>query len=212
MSNLISPKVILTGFGSFSGVTNNPTERIIDELHNEENIAHRYEILKVGVQDVTELYKSLSQMQNDLLLIHLGVATSQDCIKIECCAYNNMTFRVPDENGYQPQGECIDLNQPLEMMLDSELPLEAIALELKAEGHNVCLSRDPGRFLCNYIYYNSLIYQEACNKKRLAVFIHFPNFDKVCLDDQIKFTKRFIEVCLSQCVGCGLVNIDTSSS
>ncbi len=50
-------------------------------------------------------------LQKIIILLHLGVNTKGTCVDIEECAYNDATFRIPDQQGFQPQRECI-LSKP----------------------------------------------------------------------------------------------------
>lgn len=159
-------------------------------------IANHYEILNVDVQNVNDFHSTYSGNINDTLFVHLGVAATQEVIKIETTAYNNMTFRVPDERGFQPQGECIIGHKLFDAQLCSDLPLDNIVSILSNEGYDVTLSSDPGRFLCNYVYYNSLELQSNQNLAKNSVFIHFPNLEKIPLDNQVQFVNRFIQVTL----------------
>ena len=46
---------------------------------------------------------------------------------------------------------------------------------LSNDGWNCNLSNDPGRYLCNYIYYLSLHYKKENNKDFKVFFLHIPN-------------------------------------
>ena len=40
--------------------------------------------------------------------------------------------------------------------------------------HKVTISTDPGRYLCNYVYFNSL-FELKCDKNNVdCLFVHFP--------------------------------------
>ncbi len=111
------------------------------------------------------------------ILLHLGVDSNSTQFKLEQCAYNDATFRVPDERGYQPHCECIALVDNNEnscsgmeasssdshrhpswgKCLQTTIDLQSLCDLLRARTHeNVTISTDPGRFVCNYTYYLSL--------------------------------------------------------
>jgi pyroglutamyl-peptidase len=128
--------------------------------------------------------------------IHLGVHGKATNFLLESKAYNNMTFRCPDQNGYQPTEMCIDEIIGFEENLGTALPLEDIKADLSSlgtpdrfnllelmsylitasiSGFPVDVSVDPGRFLCNYIYYKSLRNCTDLGKPAYhALFIHVP--------------------------------------
>jgi pyroglutamyl-peptidase len=56
----------------------------------------------------------------------------------------------------------------------------------EANGELITLSSDPGRYLCNYVYFKSLLMQADLSYPRNAVFIHLPNFDKVVQSVQLE--------------------------
>jgi pyrrolidone-carboxylate peptidase len=53
-----------------------------------------------------------------------------------------------------------------------KLQLEPIAQQL-SDMFPCEVSHDPGKFICNYIYYRSLM---AANPRRFALFVHVPPF------------------------------------
>jgi pyroglutamyl-peptidase len=110
-----------------------------------------------------------------------------------------MTFRIPDVKGYQPNGIKIDDCYDFDCPVVSKLPLFELCQQLKSHGFNVMISNDPGRYLCNYIYYSSL---QACEKLQQQIstiqslpvtfhslFVHVPSFSVISKTEQIEFMK-----------------------
>ena len=102
-----------------------------------------------------------------------------------------MDFRCDDECGYHPKSTSIVPERPLEEPLSSALPLQDFCAQLTAAGHNCSISDDPGRFLCNYVYYRSL------QKVPTSVFIHVPPLEVIDLDAQVRFVQSFLEIVTS---------------
>jgi pyroglutamyl-peptidase len=113
-------KLILTGFGKFAGVDKNPTEEAVnclsDDIGAECSVQFSKRVLKVSVGAVRELIEDLhsSGEIEDTVIVHLGVDSNASRIKLERQAYNNMTFRVPDEDGDSPDGQKIADDAPFE--------------------------------------------------------------------------------------------------
>lgn len=203
------PKVVITGFGIFSGVSKNPTEDIIHSLEDwcldgcdisKATLVCSVEHLDEFLEDLNknEIRKSTSV---DILLVHLGVDCGSTSMKLETTAYNNMTFRVPDQSGFTPEFAKISDIAAFESPLESCVNIPSLCDELKSDQWNVEVSSDPGRYLCNYIYYKSL---QLTKKKQEAfgtaccqsIFIHVPKIDVIPLDKQVAFVKKAVEIML----------------
>ena len=226
------PRIVLTGFGKFNGVDDNPSTRIVEELNSKHEGFLREnrivtEILEVSVQGCEEqLYaKYCSCSSSDNLhptFIHLGVNGRIGGFNIESTGYNNMTFRCPDERAYAPQEQKIALEREFDEPLRSVFPVARIVGKIHAalEGQikinetrptapapaadedifapsdnssstppscNVCdVSTDPGRFLCNYVYYRSLFHQHSNGLPLQSVFVHVPLEERISIPDQVK--------------------------
>lgn len=80
----------------------------------------------------------------------------------------------------------MQLDQPLE----TKVNLKWLSEELHKKGHKVDISKDPGRYLCNYIYFNSL--QKVCGDHCTSLFVHFPNLQTTKHEQNIQFVKDLI--------------------
>lgn len=186
-------RVILTGFGKFGGVDENPTELIVNALKEKNIGADYFEVLNVAVDDVSLFHDKFDGCDENIF-IHLGVHGDTNCMLLEKSAYNNMTFRISDQCGYSPNMECIRDDVALDFPLDTDLDIEHMASQLLREEFEVAISHDPGRFLCNYIYYKSLNHFTCSGQTKNAIFIHVPPVDKMNIEDQIHFVVRCIEI------------------
>ena len=63
---------------------------------------------------------------------------------------------------------------PLEFDFKTKIPIEKILEKLKKNKFKVEISNDPGRFICNYLYYLSLKYGNDNDVPTL--FVHVINF------------------------------------
>ena len=182
---------IITGFGPFGTVEENPTTVIIRRLDTYlrssvvdcgdeiANLVYEYIILETSAQDVSKTMNrlrdttilKLKQKQDEeddnknnkrqrqrIILLHLGVARTTS-FRLESCAYNEATFRIPDICGYQPKQELIIREDVLEKCYKTTLDLTSLCTKLTNRyGPKICteISTNPGRYVCNYVYCTSL--------------------------------------------------------
>ncbi|KAL3501171.1 hypothetical protein ACH5RR_035620 [Cinchona calisaya] len=199
----------VTGFKKFQGVAENPTEYIVNNLRNYVEKRGLPAGVKLGSCLVLEtagdgalpvLYKVMesgipvdnNSYDEQVIWLHLGVNSGALKFAIERQAVNEATFRCPDELGWQPQQLAIipgdgGLNQARK----TSCSVEAILQHLKNKGHDVMVSDDAGRFVCNYVYYHSLRFAEQ--KGHRSLFVHVPLFFKVDEGKQMQFTLALLE-------------------
>lgn len=184
-----------------------------------------YEILEVSVDYCHSFVERIQLLypsnEYEVYCIHLGVDSNAQEIKLEQFAYNNMTFRVPDYRGYQPSNQCIlDTNDfdslkacPLNVSqmltnLNQTIREQSNVLSFEATKNTsdeidgvtkdivwVRLSSDPGRYLCNYIYYSTLSCQQLVS---CSLFVHVPPFDQINQTNQEQLIQWIIREYLTQ--------------
>ena len=199
-------RIVITGFGVFAGVTKNPSEDIVDHLKawHLEDCDISTTVLVCSVENLNQFFRELDENllswspTENVLLIHLGVDSGASTIKLETTAYNNMSFRVPDQTGYKPDLLTIIPTVGFDSPLVSCLDISALCEEMVSEKCCAIISTDPGRYLCNFIYYRSLCFCENNNKLSSrrscqSMFIHVPAIDVITLEDQVSFVKRAVE-------------------
>jgi pyroglutamyl-peptidase len=132
-------RFVVTGFGPFQGVPTNPTTVIAEGLleYLEQHCSDDHEVMASMVMNTTStvletsavaVKKFLDNLQGPeemesssgfTVLLHLGVNYQGQGFQLETCAYNDATFRIPDERGFQPEKQLICENIPLEQGLYS---------------------------------------------------------------------------------------------
>mmetsp|Transcript_7470 Transcript_7470/g.13160 ORF Transcript_7470/g.13160 Transcript_7470/m.13160 type:complete len:287 (+) Transcript_7470:117-977(+) len=247
---------IVTGFGPFHGVPDNPTSVLVRRLqahlaqeeqngedaaattppHKKNSIETHIletsaEYVRTKLDDIYDQLKTTNNQNQDaangqygenapneakkkVILLHLGVNYRGRQFQIERCAYNDATFRVPDERGYQPHRECILVKDETSeasqghkwgKRLNTTLDVQHLCQEMKQYNTTV-VSQDPGRFVCNYTYCLSLdkchMTNTTCNGKEgdeedgsrfHSLFVHVPPFEIVSEDGQFEFLLRLME-------------------
>lgn len=176
-------RFVLTGFGPFNGVADNPTSILVRELpgflskrvnagvvDTDVDLTSCMEALIIETsaeavrREIGELRKKLEPFQSAIVL-HLGVNVDGKRFHLEQCAYNDADFRVPDEKGFQPSrapildtcpwGSTITTSFDVPELVDLlNKSFSSAAFEEVLPISNV--STDPGRFVCNYIYCTSM--------------------------------------------------------
>jgi len=193
----------LTGFEAFQGVAENPTELIMKEFikrKTERKVENISEVKIVGVaidpskKALEELYPIVEEKQKifpDIkqVVIHFGVNSQAKEYNLELHGYNQADFRCPDNQGNIARNQKIDTKLPREHYYRTLLPIELAFLRLK-DAFPVKLSMDPGRFLCNYIYYHSL--KRSYENNIPCLFVHIPHHTTIPLEDQLKFIDTFL--------------------
>uniref|UniRef100_A0A7S4IL09 Pyroglutamyl-peptidase I n=1 Tax=Odontella aurita TaxID=265563 RepID=A0A7S4IL09_9STRA len=204
---------VLTGFGPFRGVADNPTTTLVgsfagcltgksvDEHGNAGGTVCRLSsemkqiaphVIKAVVfetsakhvkSEINRLIGEIAQASvtgpQHVVLLHLGVNYKGLKFQIERCAYNDASFRIPDEDGFQPKRECV-LDASRENIswggkLSTTLNVDSLRRELANTGgfgDDVAVSGDPGRFVCNYTYCYSLDKAQLVNSTRSCGEFH----------------------------------------
>lgn len=114
-----------------------------------------------------------------------------------------MTFSIPDQRGFQPLQEPIVAEEGLafDQSLRTDLPLDEILSRTNTTTGNkapICLSTNPGRYLCNYLYFQSMVrLQKQCDSseqsaKKTVLFIHIPLFTAIEKERQYDVVKELI--------------------
>lgn len=126
-------------------------------------------------------------------MVHIGVASGTEEIRIERHACNNQ-YCYPDNNGTTPvHNQCVRHGAADD--LATLLPIDDVCARVTRRTHiPVKTSSDAGRFLCEFIYYQSLF----IDRKR-AVFIHVPDIDEQFTLENLAGT---IQLIIYELLGC----------
>ncbi|HET7850278.1 MAG TPA: pyroglutamyl-peptidase I [Pseudolabrys sp.] len=165
--------ILLTGFGPFSGAPFNPTETLVRKLARERRpagvtiVSHVFRTSYASVD--RELPALLREHQPDAMLM-FGLAQRTPHLRIETVARNALG-RLADVDRVAPSGR-IAVGAPHSLPLRTPGP----ALLAAARGARVeaALSRDAGRYLCNYLCWRATETAERAGGPRLAAFVHVP--------------------------------------
>jgi pyroglutamyl-peptidase len=167
------PRVLLTGFGPFPGVSENPSAWLAETLAARPPLLDAE--LHVRVLPTAWLAAELMPRLYDELqphvMIHFGVSERANSFRIERSAHNRAALRK-DAQGVVPVRPVVRHDGP--DRFDTDLPAAALAAHLKTCGLPAVISRSAGSYLCNYVYYHSLDWARRQSESRLALFVHIP--------------------------------------
>ena len=168
--------ILITGFGPFPGAPYNPTGPLVGELArrrhpafaNVRRVAH---VFPVSYEAVDRELPALLKRERPDALIMFGLAVRARQMRIEMRARNAVTRMLPDVSGRIPLAATILPGGPPTVPLRS--PAQRLLSAALATGVPVALSRDAGRYLCNYLCWRAA---EAAGTgtPSLIAFVHVP--------------------------------------
>ena len=171
------PLVLLTGFGPFPGLADNPTGKLVPELARRGRVefpAYDFEteILATVWQAAPPRAAELHAHHEPALVLHFGVAKSAQGFRIESQARNACQLTL-DAHGDVPATKIISPGGPHTRPVT--IPTRDIISQLQQRGYPVELSDDAGDYLCNAVLYHSLNAASATASRVPATgFIHIP--------------------------------------
>ena len=170
----MSAVVYLTGFEPFLAIRENPTQTLAQELDGQRfgGLTVVSRVLPVTWADTPRILVEDRERLQPELCVHLGVSGQAQVIRLERYAYNTIRSNFEDNVGVHLEEQPIDPARPLEFSLETSLDLNAVLGEVRTDELPVELSEDPGRYLCNRAYYESLKRPQTP-----SLFVHVPHTD-----------------------------------
>jgi pyroglutamyl-peptidase len=167
-------RVLVTGFGPFPGVRENPTATIIAALEKYRprlsrlGIELTLEVLPVTYAEIAPRLDALAKRINPDAILHLGLARRRKVMCIETRAVNRLSLLHRDARKISPPGMRVVPGAP--HVLKSTFPAALVSAALGHAGYMSRLSINAGRYVCNQTLYLSL----ALFPGRPVGFIHIP--------------------------------------
>ena len=186
--------VLITGYPKFSNFEHNVSEKILSLLKQMDFGKTKIftELLSVDEFGCNLTADKIKSGETFDVIIHLGFSSKSDKIRFEKYAYNEYKMSQPDNSGRCISNGEIIKNQKGRHHTNADLlPLN---YEFKAESH-VEWSEDPGRYICNETYFNTL---NAINKNPIynnikVIFIHLPPEFILDISKQTEIISRLIK-------------------
>jgi pyroglutamyl-peptidase len=169
-------KVLITGFGPFPGAPFNPTEHLVRRLARRrsqhvqtERIAHVFHVSYAAV--AAEVPELIARHRPHVILL-FGLASRRRDVCIETQAINARSVLLPDAAGILPADRTIDPQGPGFRL--GRAPHQRLLAVARASGVPARLSRDAGRYLCNFAFWHALEAAAISDKPPIVQFIHVP--------------------------------------
>jgi pyroglutamyl-peptidase len=170
------PTVLITGFGPFPGSPYNPTGPLVQRLARLRRprlatvkiVTHIFPTSYAAVD--RELPKLIAKHKPDALLM-FGLAPRARKLRIETRTRNSVAV-LPDADGVKLSRHTIQPNGPVDLPIPA--PTQRLLATVRASQVPAVLSRDAGRYLCNYLCWRAAEAARKKNGPRLAAFVHVP--------------------------------------
>jgi len=212
-------KFVVTGFGKFHGVEVNPSEVLVTNLTDSalsKELGIITAVVEVSIEGADSALAALHKREadqtntlsesgenngaspsnrrdesDDVIWLHIGVHPEQAGFCLEKVAWNEASFRVADQRGAQPQKQLILDAPTAQPSLRTSINVEDLAHALRSAEFSVETSEDPGRYLCNYIYYRSLEHSRK-HHRSYSLFLHTPPFEHQNFETQVSFLRTLL--------------------
>jgi pyroglutamyl-peptidase len=166
-------RVVLAGFGPFPGARFNPSALLVKAIARRrrpvfagiERIAHIFATTYASVD--RDLPKLLTKKPDIVLIFGLAGRRRHVCIETRAC--NSVSVLFPDASGFRPQHGYIACGKPAS--LNGNAPFTWLLGAVRNRKIPARLSRDAGRYLCNYVYWQAL---DRARGRSLVQFVHLP--------------------------------------
>ena len=173
--------LLVTGFGPFRSVTNNPSSIIVPQLSS------NHTVLSVNYEVVEEFADSLKGSPFTSILC-LGLNSNLLVPAFELYAHNS----VGSEPGYlstDHQRTVISVAGPQTLGQTFLTPKQLQTFVSPEFSSPIGISYSPGDYLCNFILYSMLV---RFPQKKIG-FVHIPAFEAMPEKEQVQSIKQLIE-------------------
>jgi len=179
------PTILLTGFGRFPGASHNPSGPLARKLARIRRpafagirrLAHVFATSYAAVD--REMPELIAHHQPDAIVM-FGLASRTKPVRIEMQARNRQLVLFPDATGFSPRTPRIRTQGP--DRLRGRAAFSRLLAAARSRGSDAVLSRNAGRYVCNYCYWRAIegaassghIQSAPKTSPEIIVFIHVP--------------------------------------
>jgi pyroglutamyl-peptidase len=168
--------ILVTGFGPFPGAPFNPTGLLVERLARTRRpgladtkiVPHVFPTSYAAVD--RDLPKLLARHKPSALVM-FGLATRAKTVRIETRTGNSVSL-LPDAGGIALRRPMIAAGGPAALAMPA--PARRLLAAVRAAGVPATLSRDAGRYLCNYLCWRAAEAAARPGGPQVAAFVHMP--------------------------------------
>jgi pyroglutamyl-peptidase len=169
-------KLLITGFGPFPGVPENPSGLIIEKIASEgwapPGAALEAEVVPVQWSGAPETIAHRVRSSGCDGVLMVGVASKARTFRVEMRAQNRVNRRRRDADGAAWIGEKILPIGPA--VARATAPVADMVRAIQRAGFPCEASSDAGDYLCNFTLYRVLVDTAADPQPPTAGFLHVP--------------------------------------
>lgn len=168
---VMARKLLITGFDSFGKNAINPSWEAVRSLPD---TVGNFTLCKLQIPTIfgkaADLVLEAATDFRPDVIICVGLAGGRESVTPERIAVNIRDARIPDNAGFQPQGEFVIPEGPAAYF--ATVPVSDMVTAIRANGIPGAVSNSAGTFVCNDILYTLLHYYHKTATK--VGFIHVP--------------------------------------
>ena len=189
MDSALGPHILVTGFGPFFQVEDNPSRAVAFALAEASPVGLRISAaeLPVDVRAAAEaLDREIERAGPVDVLLALGVQR-EAYFRVERRARHRLTSQKPDNAGVVTEG--IELEPACDF--ETRFDVEACARALRASGAiDVRTSDDAGGFVCERVYHHVLAL--GAHQPMPGLFLHLPPNEVLAADQQVPHVRALV--------------------
>lgn len=178
--------ILVTGSEPYDGSAENPSRSALERLPDE---IRGIKIIKLCVScDSQQTPVRVAEIANDSavkFVLLLGEDRRYKLPTMERVAYNWLDYDVPDNRGRRPRNVPVVPGGP--ESFTTSLDADAVQQALASRGVVIDVSDDPGRHLCNQIYYTVRYHTDP----KTAVLFHLPRLPTQQASPSLPFDAGF---------------------
>jgi len=167
--------ILVSAFEAFDGDASNITDDVLQAISTDESIKEDDDslvTLPVSRADaLPTLIDAIAASKPDTIVC-LGQANDRSEITVEKLAVNHCCYRIPDNQGEQPDDEPVIVGGPAAYF--ATLPVNKLVERLNTDGFAASVSYSAGTYVCNSVFYGLMHYIEQSSQPVRGGFIHIP--------------------------------------
>ena len=195
MVRALGPHILVTGFGPFFQVEENPSRTVAFALADAPPDGVRVSAVELPVDVATAgeaIDRAVASVEPVDLLLALGVQRDA-YFRVERRARFRLTSQKPDNSGVVTEGIELEPARDFETRFD----VEACARVLRASGAaDVRTSDDAGGFVCERVYHHVLAL--GARRPLPGLFLHLPPHDALSAEEQLPHVRALLPELASQ--------------